>query len=130
MRFKKLVNSVSFGKTQEANAARYLQSNGLRLLYSNYYCRHGEIDLIMADSEFLVFVEVRFRRQQKYGGAAASVTPSKQRKIRLTATHFLQCHPRLMHNPCRFDVLGLSHGVDPGSVSTKLQIDWIKNAFE
>ena len=130
MRFNKLVNSVSFGKTQEANAARYLQSNGLKLLHRNYHCRYGEIDLIMYDSECLVFVEVRFRRQQKFGGAAASVTPSKQRKIRLTAAHFLQCHPRLMHKPCRFDVLGLSQGVAPDSAPAKLQIDWIKSAFE
>lgn len=128
MRFNNLVSSVRFGKTQEANALRYLRSKGLKLLRKNYPSRFGEIDLIMADSQFLVFVEVRFRRHTQYGGASASVTASKQKKIRLTAAHYLQHHPRLAHCPCRFDVIGLSHSAD--STATKLQVDWIKNAFE
>tara|TARA_R110002073_G_scaffold234907_1_gene396077 strand:+ start:55 stop:447 length:393 start_codon:yes stop_codon:yes gene_type:complete len=130
MGFTRLVSSLSFGKAQETNAARYLCARGLSLLSRNYRCRYGEIDLIMADSEVLVFVEVRFRRQQKYGSAVASVTISKQRKIRLTAAHYLQHHSRLMHSPCRFDVIGLSEDLGVGSRKKKLHIDWIKNAFE
>ncbi len=130
MRFTRLLNSLSFGKAQEAKAARYLHAQGLRLLCRNYHCRYGEIDLIMADSGVLVFVEVRFRRHAQYGSAVASVTTSKQRKIRLTAAHYLQRHPRLAHNPCRFDVVGLSDAASQDSGAQPLYIDWIKNAFE
>ncbi len=130
MGFGRLLNSLSFGKAQEAKAARYLHSKGLRLLCRNYNCRYGEVDLIMADAGTLVFVEVRFRRQAQYGSAVASVTASKQRKIRLAASHYLQRHPRLMHNPCRFDVVGLSRCAEPDSQSTKLHFHWIKAAFE
>ena len=129
MGFGRLLNSLSFGKAQEAKAARYLHSKGLRLLCKNYHCRYGEIDLIMADSGVLVFVEVRFRRQARYGSAVASVTAGKQRKIRLAAAHYLQRHPQLMHNPCRFDAIGMSLDAEQDSKTPKLHFDWIKNAF-
>lgn len=75
--------------------------------------------------QFLVFVEVRFRRQNKFGGAIASVTYRKQRKIRLAASHFLTASPQLAHLACRFDVVGVSP--TPGSGS--MHYEWIRNAF-
>ncbi|MEX0963615.1 MAG: YraN family protein [Pseudohongiellaceae bacterium] len=128
MHFGRLTNSQGFGRAQEANAARYLCSQGLRLICRNYHSRYGEIDLIMADSGILVFIEVRYRHSRRFGSAIATVTPAKQRKIRLTAAHYLQSHPQLQHSCCRFDVIGLSHG--SGSDSKEPSIDWIKNAFE
>ena len=128
MRFNRLIDKLAFGKQQEARAARYLETQGLRLLQSNYYCRFGELDLIMSDGAVLVFVEVRFRRSLQFGDAAASVTPSKQQKLRRTAAHFLQHHPRLAHTACRFDVIGLSQDVE--SDQSNLHVDWIKRAFE
>ena len=95
------------GDIHEQDAANYLQSRGLKLLASNHSSRHGEIDLIMQDQETLVFIEVRYRRNRNFGGAAISVTPKKQRKIALTALHYLQKHKKT-NTPCRFDVIAVT----------------------
>tara|TARA_B110000444_G_C18829382_1_gene592263 strand:- start:1029 stop:1421 length:393 start_codon:yes stop_codon:yes gene_type:complete len=129
MHLGRFINSQAFGKAQESQAARYLRSQGLKLYCRNYRSRHGEIDLIMSDSNTLVFVEVRYRRSEKFGGAIESVTPIKQKKIRLTAAHYLQSHPRLQHSNCRFDVIGLTHESALAANTAELRFDWIKNAF-
>ena len=127
--FGRFINSQAFGKAQESKAARFLRSQGLRLICKNYRSHFGEIDLIMADSNTLVFVEVRYRRSEHFGGALNSVTPVKQKKLRLTAQHYLQSHPPLQHNICRFDVIGLSHGSAAANHRGELRLDWIKDAF-
>lgn len=114
------------GTRQEQRACRYLQQQGLVLLQSNYLCKLGEIDLIMSEAgQFLVFVEVRYRRQHTFGDAVATIDHRKQRKIRLTAAHFLATHPGLARFPCRFDVVGVSLNTQPG----EMRFDWIRNAF-
>lgn len=100
---------------------RFLRRRGLRLIERNYSCREGEIDLIMADGDTLVFVEVRMRTRDDYGGAAASVTPSKQAKMARTALRFMQQHDSGTDRPARFDVVALDGGTD---------IDWLRSAFE
>ncbi|ROH84110.1 YraN family protein [Pseudomethylobacillus aquaticus] len=110
---------TSTGAQAEALAADYLQHQGLRLLERNFRSRYGEIDLIMQDSQTLVFVEVRLRRHADYGGALASITADKQRKLRITADYYLQSHG---NQPCRFDVILMS------SLATG-DIEWICNAF-
>ena len=127
--FGQFINSQSFGKAQESKAIRFLRSQGLRLICRNYQARYGEIDLIMADSNTLVFVEVRYRRNEHFGGALNSVTPVKQKKLRLTAAHYLQAHPELLHSNCRFDVIGLTHASAAAKHTGELRFDWIKNAF-
>ncbi len=84
----------------------------------------GEIDLIMGDNQTLVFVEVRYRHNQQFGGALESITPAKQQKIRLSAEDFMQNHPHLDHPYSRFDVVTIA-----GSAATP-ELDWIKDAFE
>jgi putative endonuclease len=111
------------GREAEARAQQYLEARGLRLVAANYRCRHGEIDLIMRHGEVLVFIEVRERKNSRYGGAAASVTRQKQEKIIATAQHFLQHQPEFHHAPARFDVLALN----PGSLEAP--IDWLQAAF-
>lgn len=128
MHTPRLFNKQGFGRAQEAKAAQYLRAQGLKLLCKNYHCRFGEIDLVMADSQTLVFVEVRFRRTAQYGSAIATVTQTKQRKIRLTAADYLQRHPRYSACPCRFDVIGLSTACE--SIAANSSIDWIKDAFQ
>ena len=128
MHFGQFINSQVFGNAQESKAARYLRSQGLKLLCRNYRSRHGEIDLIMTDTNTLVFVEVRYRRSEHFGGALSSVTNTKQKKIRLTAAHYLQSHPQLQCS-CRFDVIGLTHMTPTAVQSAKLRFDWIKDAF-
>ena len=72
------VNRQRLGAEQEQQARRYLERAGLQWEASNVRCRSGEIDLIMRDADCWVFVEVRYRRDARFGGAAASVTRQKQ----------------------------------------------------
>lgn len=109
------------GEDAEYYAASYLQNQRLILLQRNYRCRFGEIDLIMRDEETLVFVEVRMRTSEVFGGAAASITISKQAKLLRTARHYIA--ELNMEPACRFDVVLMS-GTDGK------QVEWIKNAFE
>lgn len=108
------------GDAAETRACQWLISNGLQLLARNWHSRLGEIDLIMQHDDTLVFVEVRLRRSNQYGGALASVTASKQHKLANTASLFLAAHPQHAGKPCRFDVLALDNSASP---------TWIQNAF-
>lgn len=101
----------------------FLQSQGLALIERNYRCRSGEIDIIMHHRNELVFVEVRYRKSNAYGGAQESITPNKQRKIRSSAETFLQKHTDKGHGGCRFDVMAVSGD------ALDYQFDWIRNAF-
>jgi putative endonuclease len=107
------------GQSAEARAESFLKSHGLKLLARNWHCRFGEIDLVMEDGSTLVFVEVRLRSRSNFGGAAASVTPAKQKKLLATARQYLATLKSLP--PCRFDVVALTGNATP---------EWIKNAFD
>ncbi len=111
------------GVDAEKAALKYLQSNGLRLLARNYRCAGGELDLVMLERQELVFVEVRYRSSQQFGGALPSVDADKQQKLRHSGEAFLQEHPRQPYAACRFDVVAVS-GDAP-----KYRIDWIRDAF-
>jgi putative endonuclease len=116
----KLFNKRQRGDEAERNAERYLIKHGLKLVERNYRTRFGEIDLIMQDGEALVFVEVRLRKNQDFGGAAASIGEHKQRRIIAAAQGYLATmkHPP----PCRLDAVLLAGagGAD---------VEWLKNAF-
>lgn len=105
-------------------AKQWLCRQGLEVLHSNYHCKCGEIDLVMADAATLVFVEVRYRGNQLFGGPLATVTAAKQQRLRNTARHFLMMHPQYRQAPCRFDVIGIS-----GKGRDQYGINWIRNAF-
>lgn len=109
------------GERTEQQALEYLQAAGLYLIERNYRCRFGEIDLVMADNDVLVFVEVRFRRNRLFGGPAASVDSHKQRRLIATAEHFLQYHRDRRHQPARFDLIAVT---EPNN------LEWIQNAIE
>ena len=109
------------GTSAEDIACAYLQRRGLRLLLRNYRCHRGEIDLIMRDAEYLVFVEVRYRRRDAFGSAAESISATKRERIVMTANHYLQ--RKSVEPPCRFDVVAV-HG---GNLQ---DIDWIRDAFQ
>lgn len=111
------------GRDAESLACRHLQARGLRLIERNYRSRPGEIDLIMEDAGSLVFVEVRYRRQTRFGSGAESVDRHKQARIAACAQVYLQTHPGMAARPCRFDVVSISgEEVDPC-------IEWIQDAF-
>lgn len=111
------------GRAAEQFACEYLQQQGLKLLQRNYSCKLGEIDLIMLSPDSCIFVEVRFRKNRDFGGALESVTPGKQRRLILTASHFLQTRPEYAAMPCRFDVVAVTP--EPHSYVA----DWIQAAF-
>jgi len=90
------------------------------LVECNYRCRFGEIDLIMSEGKTLVFVEVRMRASDSFGGVAASITSVKQAKLLRTARHYLS---GLKHEPsCRFDAVLMTGANNP-------RIEWIRDAF-
>lgn len=113
-------NKECKGKHAEQQARYYLQRQGLIFIMENYYCRQGEIDLIMQDADQLVFVEVKYRKTSIYGSGAEFVTPQKQRKIIYTARHYLHQHKLTEQYSSRFDIVS----IEPAS------IQWIKSAFD
>lgn len=113
--------SGSAGRQAEDLAARFLEKKKLRIIARNYRCRGGEIDLVCRDGKALVFVEVRLRQNTAFGGAAASVTAIKQRRIILAAQHFLMTNA-LTNDDCRFDCI-LMNGTSGND------IEWLRDAF-
>jgi putative endonuclease len=94
---------VNAGAAAEALAAEFLQSRGLVIVQRNYHCRGGEIDVIARDGVTLVFVEVRFRSGSGFGGARASITAAKRRRLKFAAGLFLSGLER--EPACRFDAI-------------------------
>lgn len=111
------------GAQVEEAARRHLQRSGLQHLHSNFQAKTGELDLIMLDAECVVFVEVRYRQSQRYGGGATSIDFRKQQRLRKTASFYLLTHPELSGQPCRFDVISAS-----GSPADPV-LQWIRRAF-
>jgi putative endonuclease len=110
----------TLGNQAEKVALSYLEQKGLTLIKKNYQTRLGEIDLIMQDGKSIVFVEVRLRKNNIFGGASESITQAKQRKIAKVAEQFLQHHG---NQACRFDAIVME--------KAEIQhIQWIKHAFE
>lgn len=110
------------GNEAEDSALAYLKKSGLKLIVRNYRCRAGELDLVMLDGQTLVLIEVRYRASDRYGGAAASITRHKQRRIITAARHLLATRTDLRRYPARFDVIAMS------SLGEN-HIQWIKGAF-
>lgn len=108
------------GTLAENSAAAFLESQGFQIVARNFLRKVGELDVVARDGDLLVIVEVRTRADDRYGGAAASVTPAKQRRIALTAALFLQQHPALRRCRVRFDVIVVRDG----------RIEWLRHAFD
>ena len=106
------------GQAGEDAALTHLTEHGLRLVQCNFRCKVGEIDLVMQDGATLVFVEVRKRADARHGGAAASVTYAKQRRLIRAAQFYLQRFK--MPPPCRFDVIAIDGAT----------LNWLKNAID
>lgn len=114
----------STGAEWENATEAHLCAAGLRTLQRNFTCRLGEIDLIMAERDCTVFVEVRFRRDAVHGDGLASVGAAKRAKLLRAAQVWLLAHPQRATQPCRFDVIGCS------GTPQQPRFDWIRNAFE
>jgi len=97
--------SQAQGRDWERTALLHLKRHGLRRVEENFRCKGGEIDLVMLDGATLVFVEVRQRAFCSHGGAAASITPAKIRRLVRAAQFYLLRFP--VTPPCRFDVVAI-----------------------
>ncbi|MFC0266952.1 YraN family protein [Kushneria aurantia] len=111
------------GHDIEALTARWLERQGLVPVSANFRSRGGEIDLIMRDGEFMVFVEVRYRAAQRHGSPLETITAAKQRRLIRTAHLYLLASG--LSCPCRFDAVGVS-----GEPPDRLTFDWVKSAFD
>jgi putative endonuclease len=111
------------GKAGEEAAVEFLRQRGYRILERNYRCRFGEIDLIAQDGTVLAFVEVKTRRSNTFGPAAAAVTRAKQRHlIKASQTYLVQ--RKRTKDVCRFDVVTVELGAQQPA------IELIKDAFQ
>lgn len=90
------------GKAGEQLCASYFEKLGYKIVVCNYHSRYGEIDVIAENEEFLVFAEVKTRNNKSIAEAREAVTPSKQRKIMLTALDYISKHST--DKQIRFDV--------------------------
>lgn len=109
------------GQVAEEKALEYLLKKNLQLVTRNYNCRLGEIDLVMREGSYLVFIEVRFRTNSSFGGGIASITYAKKQKIIKTAYHFIMKYKLESQCPLRFDVVSID-----GQLG---EITWLKDAF-
>mgnify|MGYP005991257709 CR=1 FL=1 len=112
------------GDIYEQVALDYLLKQKLTLIDRNFNCKLGEIDLIMQEQEFIVFIEVKYRKSTSFGEASEMVSPTKQKKICKTAQIYLQKHGLNEYNTfCRFDVVSIK------GPAASTEITWLKNAF-
>lgn len=111
------------GDQAEMLAIALIERAGLRVLERNYRVRGGEIDCIALEGETLVFVEVRYRKGNQFGGAAASIDSRKQQRIIHAAQIYLMKNPSQANRPCRFDCVVLD-ALDTNA------FEWIKDAFQ
>ena len=117
-------STLQRGAAAEALAAQYLLNEGLSIIARNLRCKAGELDLVCLDGDVLVIVEVRQRGHSDFGGALASVTRTKQRKLIRATRYYWQREAGWRTRVVRFDVLAVQGRADGAQ-----EIVWIKDAF-
>lgn len=112
-------NKRAIGSNYEKIAGQYLEQQGYQIVEYNFHSRFGEIDIIAKHQGYLVFVEVKYRENDKSGHPLEAVSVSKQRTISKCAFYYLQRYG-LQDTPVRFDVVGI--------LGDEIQV--IQNAFD
>ena len=112
------MNNYNIGMKGQNVAEEYLIKQNMKIILHNYRSKHGEIDLIALDGEYIVFIEVKYRSSLKYGSPAEAVGFYKQQRIIKTAQYYLYTHGR-SNSDIRFDVIEVLGET----------INHIKNAF-
>lgn len=112
-------NKRELGKRKESLACALLKENGYQILERNFSCRFGEIDIIAKDGKYLVFVEVKYRKNTGSGYGLEAVDERKQEKIRNTSLFYLTTRKKSIDVPIRYDVIEI--------IDHKYRV--IKNAF-
>ena len=115
-----MYNKRSIGTENEQKAVNYLKQNGYQILATNFFCRAGEIDIIAKDSKYLVFIEVKYRKDTGTGEPLEAVNYRKMRNITRSARYYMHKNYISEDTPCRFDVVSI----------LKDNIQLIKNAFD
>ena len=100
-------NRRSIGAEQETKVQEYLQTLGYEIVARNFYTKHGEIDLIAQKDGYLVFIEVKYRADGRFGAPEEAVDFRKQKKIIAAAQYYLYKNRISFETPCRFDVAGV-----------------------
>lgn len=116
--------TIAVGAHWENQALEHLSSSGLKLLAENFRCRMGEIDLVMLDQDCLVFVEVRYRKSNRFASAACSIDRHKQRRLARAAAMFLGRHPQYRDHVVSFDVVAFDATPD-----NQCTLQWLQDAF-
>jgi putative endonuclease len=117
------VKTKTLGEKGEDIAAAFLKKKGYNLLFRNYKCSFGEIDIIAKHKKILSFIEVKTRSTKKYGLPQEAVTPAKQTKISRVALEFVQRY-KMDNRAARFDVVSVQY------LNGGYEVDLIENAFE
>lgn len=112
------MNTHIEGVKGENIAARYLQKHKYKILERNFRCRYGEIDIIAVNGNFVCFIEVKTRGNDKFGLPRESVTDYKRQKIVRVANYWQYCNDAV-GMPVRFDVVEVMQG----------EVNIIKDAF-
>lgn len=112
------MNNRLKGYYYEGKALDYLEARGLKLVERNYYSKFGEVDLILLDNGVLVFVEVKYRKNNYYGSSLESVGKRKAKRIYLSAMEYIK----------KKDYEGLGIRFDLIGIEDK-EINWIKNVI-
>jgi putative endonuclease len=121
---------VILGKTGEDLACRELERRGYAILARRYRRRHGELDIVARDGETIVFVEVKTRDGEEFGGGPAAITVLKRRRITALAADYLARY-RLAGRPCRFDVVSIRMDrevVTPDGLTATIEV--FQHAFD
>lgn len=113
------------GLFYEGQAQDWLKNKGLIPVKQNFSCRFGEIDLIMLDERTLCFIEVKYRKDNAFGGTAYSIPPAKQKKIIQSALIFISQHKKFKRQALRFDALF----IQSANNQSQYQLEWIQSAF-
>ena len=117
------VKTKTLGEKGEDIAAAFLKKKGYNILFRNYKCSFGEIDIIAKHKKILSFIEVKTRSTKKYGLPQEAVTPAKQTKISRVALEFVQRY-KMDNRAARFDVVSVQY------LNDGCEVDLIENAFE
>ena len=104
------MNKRKTGQEQEVKAACFLKTQGYQILERNYRCKKGEIDLIAREGQYLVFVEVKYRKNTRKGYPEEAVDTRKQKKICETAAYYVYKNRIPEYTPMRFDVVAVLGG--------------------
>ncbi len=114
------MNTRKKGTEYEEKAAEYLARNGVHIIERNYRNRRGEIDIIGKDGEYLVFFEVKYRKDDSMGDPAEAVNYAKQKNICRVAQYYVVTQRKDTSTPVRYDVIAVCGD----------ELVWYKNAFE